>query len=115
MIAFIISFAAGATALVFAVALVIYILRQDEGNELMQEIGKAIQEGSMAFLKREYAVLGAFALIIFAVLWIFIDADVLDRIPGDARSLPATAISYLAGAVGFGAGGIYRDERGGPD
>ena len=35
----------------------------------------------MAFLKREYAVLGAFALISFAVLWIFIDADVLDRIP----------------------------------
>ena len=105
MTSFIISFAAGATALVFAVALVIYILRQDEGNELMQEIGKAIQEGAMAFLKREYAVLGAFALIIFAVLWIFIDADVLDRIPGDARSLPATAISYLAGAVASGLAG----------
>ena len=30
----------------------------------MREIGKAIQEGAMAFLKREYAVLGAFALII---------------------------------------------------
>ena len=51
MTSFIISFAAGATALVFAIALVIYILRQDEGNELMREIGKAIQEGAMAFLK----------------------------------------------------------------
>ena len=105
MTSFIISFAAGATALVFAIALVIYILRQDEGNELMREIGKAIQEGAMAFLKREYAVLGAFALIIFAVLWIFIDADVLGRIEGDARSLPATAISYMAGAVASGLAG----------
>ena len=105
MTSFIISFAAGATALVFAIALIIYILRQDEGNELMREIGKAIQEGAMAFLKREYAVLGAFALISFAVLWIFIDADVLNRIPGEARSLPATAISYMAGAVASGLAG----------
>ena len=106
MTSIVISFAAGATALVFAIALVMYILRQDEGNETMREIGKAIQEGAMAFLKREYAVLGAFSLIIFVILWIFIDADVLDRIPGDARSLPATAISYLAGAVASGLAGF---------
>ena len=105
MTSIVISFAAGATALVFAIALVMYILRQDEGNETMREIGKAIQEGAMAFLKREYAVLSAFSLIIFAILWIFIDADVLERIPGDARSLPATAISYLAGAVASGLAG----------
>ena len=105
MTSIVISFAAGATALVFAIALVMYILRQDEGNETMREIGKAIQEGAMAFLKREYAVLSAFSLIIFAILWIFIDVDVLERIPGDARSLPATAISYLAGAVASGLAG----------
>ena len=106
MTSIVISFAAGATALVFAIALVMYILRQDEGNETMREIGKAIQEGAMAFLKREYAVLGAFSLIIFVILWVFIDADVLDRIAGDARSLPATAISYLAGAVASGLAGF---------
>ena len=106
MTSIVISFAAGATALVFAIALVMYILRQDEGNETMREIGKAIQEGAMAFLKREYAVLGAFSLIIFVILWIFIDADVLDRIAGDGRTLPATAISYLAGAVASGLAGF---------
>ena len=106
MTSIVISFAAGATALLFAIALVMYILRQDEGNETMREIGKAIQEGAMAFLKREYAVLGAFSLIIFVILWVFIDVDVLDRIPGDARSLPATAISYLAGAVASGLAGF---------
>ena len=105
MTSIVISFAAGATALVFALALVMYILRQDEGNETMREIGKAIQEGAMAFLKREYAVLGAFSLIIFVILWLFIDADVLERIPGEARTLPATAISYIAGAVASGLAG----------
>ena len=106
MEAIIISFLAGGVALLFALALVMYILRQDQGNETMRQIAAAIQEGSMAFLKREYAVLSAFALIIFAVLWIFIDADVLDRIAGEDRKLPATAISYLAGAVASGLTGL---------
>ena len=106
MEAIIISFIAGGVALLFVLALIRYILRQDQGNETMKQIAAAIQEGSMAFLKREYAVLSAFALIIFAVLWIFIDADVLNRIDGVDRTLPATAISYLAGAVASGLTGL---------
>ena len=106
MEAIIISFIAGGVALLFVLALIRYILRQDQGNETMKQIAAAIQEGSMAFLKREYAVLSAFALIIFAILWIFIDADVLNRIDGVDRVLPATAISYLAGAVASGLTGL---------
>ena len=106
MEAIIISFIAGGVALLFVLALIRYILRQDQGNETMRQIAAAIQEGSMAFLKREYAVLSAFALIIFAILWIFIDADVLNRIDGVDRTLPATAISYLAGAVASGLTGL---------
>ena len=106
MEAIIISFIAGGVALLFVLALIRYILRQDQGNETMRQIAAAIQEGSMAFLKREYAVLSAFALIIFAILWIFIDADVLNRIDGVDRVLPATAISYLAGAVASGLTGL---------
>ncbi|MCH7996876.1 MAG: sodium-translocating pyrophosphatase, partial [Chloroflexi bacterium] len=106
MEAIIISFIAGGVALLFVLALIRYILRQDQGNETMKQIAAAIQEGSMAFLKREYAVLSAFALIIFAVLWIFIDADVLNRIDGVDRKLPSTAISYLAGAVASGLTGL---------
>ena len=106
MEAIIISFIAGGVALLFVLALIRYILRQDQGNETMRQIAAAIQEGSMAFLKREYAVLSAFALIIFAILWIFIDADVLNRIDGVDRKLPSTAISYLAGAVASGLTGL---------
>ena len=100
------SLISGGVALLFAIGLAAYILRQDQGDERMQEIGKAIQEGAMAFLTREYAVLSVFVVIIFAVLWVFIDADVMDKITGQSRDLPSTAISYLAGAVASGLAGL---------
>ena len=102
----IMSLIAGAVALLFSLALIMFIMRQDEGDDTMKEIASAIQEGSMAFLTREYAVLSVFGIIIFAILWIFIDADVLDKIGGSDRTLPSTAISYLAGAVASGLAGL---------
>lgn len=46
--------------------------RMSPGNERMQEIGKAIQEGADAFLKREYTFLAIFAAVVFLVLGFFI-------------------------------------------
>ncbi|TDB39797.1 MAG: sodium-translocating pyrophosphatase [Actinobacteria bacterium] len=45
-----------------------WVLKQDPGNEKMQEISKATQEGAMAFLLREYRVLVIFAAVVFLVL-----------------------------------------------
>ncbi|MGB4592720.1 MAG: sodium-translocating pyrophosphatase [Coriobacteriia bacterium] len=45
-----------------------WVLKQDPGNEKMQEISKATQEGAMAFLKAEWRVLIIFAIGVFAVL-----------------------------------------------
>jgi K(+)-stimulated pyrophosphate-energized sodium pump len=45
-----------------------WVLKQDSGTEKMQEISKAIQEGAMAFLLREYRVLIIFAAVVFLVL-----------------------------------------------
>ncbi|MBN2848403.1 MAG: sodium-translocating pyrophosphatase [Coriobacteriia bacterium] len=71
----------------FGVALYLasWVLKQDPGNERMQEISKATQEGALAFLMREYRVLVVFALVVavvlgFAVTWL-------------------TAIAFLTGAV----------------
>ena len=102
----ILSLTAGGVALLFALLLIAYIMRQDEGDDTMKGIASAIQEGAMAFLIREYAVLSIFVAIIFAILWIFIDADVLDKIAGPGRDLPSTAISYLAGAFASGLAGL---------
>ncbi len=90
--------AAGALALLFAVYLTFQVMRQDPGNDAVQEIGKAIQEGAMAFLRREYLLLAAFVLIITVIIAAFIDYDILGR-TGTDRSIPSTAISYLAGAL----------------
>ncbi len=107
-----IAMAAGAVALLFAVALTMNVLRQDRGNETIQFIGRAIQDGAMAFLAREYRMLTLFVLFIFAILALFIDYDVTKQVAentartvGD-RSIPMTAIAYLAGAVGSALAGL---------
>ena len=104
---FIVAFAAAAAGLVFALLLALNILRQDKGNETVQFIGRAIQEGAMAFLSREYRLLAIFVVIIFAVLAALIDYDLLGRIDShDGRTVPATAIAYLVGAIGSGLAGF---------
>ena len=107
MIIFILAFAAAAIGLVFALLLALNILKQDKGNETVQFIGRAIQEGAMAFLSREYRLLAIFVVIIFAVLAALIDYDLLGRIDShDGRTVPATAIAYLVGAIGSGLAGF---------
>ena len=107
VIIFILAFAAAAVGLVFALLLALNILRQDKGNETIQFIGRAIQEGAMAFLSREYRLLAVFVVIIFVVLAALIDYDLLGRIgTHDDRTVPATAIAYLVGAIGSGLAGF---------
>jgi K(+)-stimulated pyrophosphate-energized sodium pump len=100
-----IAFAAGGVALAFALALTLNILRQDKGDETIQFIGHAIQQGAMAFLAREYRMLAIFVVAMFVILAIFIDYDVLDKVGSD-RDMPSTAIAYLAGAVGSALAGF---------
>ena len=105
MTIFYIAIAAGLVGLGFAFILSLYILRQDKGDETVQFIGRAIQQGSMAFLSREYRLLGIFVVLMFIVLAVFIDYDVLDKV-GSNRSIPSTAIAYLTGAVGSALAGF---------
>ena len=107
-----IAIAAGLVGLGFAFLLTLNILRQDKGNETVQFIGKAIQEGAMAFLSREYRFLAIFVVAVFIILAALIDYDVTgriaentDRVDGD-RDWPSTAIAYLAGAIGSALAGF---------
>jgi len=100
--------AAGVVALLFSALLTMRIMRSDEGSEDVRFIGNAIREGAMAFLSREYRLLAVFVAAVFVILAVFIDYDVLERGDGSGPvgGVPATAISYLVGAVGSGLAGF---------
>ncbi|MFH1531777.1 MAG: sodium-translocating pyrophosphatase [Pseudomonadota bacterium] len=59
---------AGVIALVFAFIRAQWIMKQDQGNDRMKEIGHDIADGAMAFLGREYKVLSIFAVVVAAIL-----------------------------------------------
>lgn len=105
MTIFVIAIAAGIVALIFALILTMNLMRQDGGNEQVQFIGKAIQQGAMAFLTREYTLLAGFVIVIAIILAVLIDFDVTGRV-GSGNSFPSTAIAYLVGAVGSGLAGF---------
>ncbi len=82
-----IALAAGVLALLFALILVIRVLKAPQGSEEMQSIAKAIQEGSLAFLRREYIALAAFVAVVTVVLVVIPDIDY------------RTGIAYVVGAL----------------
>ncbi len=76
---------AGVIALIFAGYFASLVMKHSPGNQTMQEISKAIQEGAMAFLTREYKVLSFFVLFMAILLFVFIN--------------PFTAVAFIGGAI----------------
>lgn len=75
----------GIIALLFAFYKAYSVSKMDPGNDRMQEISSYIQEGAMAFLKREYRTLAIFIAILFVVLALIINIQ--------------TSLCFLLGAV----------------
>lgn len=87
---------AGGLALLFALWKSRWVLNQSPGNEAMQEIGVAIREGAIAFLKREYQVLALFVLVVACLLGM--------AYSGEQRFV---TVSFVAGAVCSGLAGLF--------
>jgi len=79
------SLAAGIISLIFAGLLAAKITAAEPGNERMMEIAKYIQEGAMAFLRREYTALAGFVIVVFGLIAYFIDMQ--------------TAICFISGSI----------------
>src|SRR3990167_266829 len=74
----------GVFGLCCAITIYFYIKMLPAGNQKMQDIAKAIQEGAMAFLKTEYSILILFIAIVFGLLWWKLELN--------------TALSFVLGA-----------------
>ena len=108
--------ALGAGVLALAVAGFLYnrVVSKPQGTSAVTDIGDLIQEGALAFLRREYTILAAFVATVFVVLALLIDfnltgnstiKELLSRGSIDITG-PWTALSYLAGAIGSALAGF---------
>ena len=57
-------------AVVYGVTTSRWLLALSPGNQEMQDISKAVQEGADAYLNRQFKTLAPFAVLIFAVLFV---------------------------------------------
>jgi K(+)-stimulated pyrophosphate-energized sodium pump len=87
----------GILALIYAFIKSRWINKQDPGNEKMKAIGQAVREGAMAFLAREYKVLGIFVVAV-AVLLAFGNAS---------QGTSLVALSFIVGALCSGLAGFF--------
>ena len=76
------------------------VMAASPGNERMQELARAIQEGAMAFLKTEYRVLSLFVVAVAVGLW-FLGEDKGGGIQTVIAFLCGAFASALAGWVGM--------------
>ena len=77
--------------LIYLVVQIRRVLGMDSGNQTMQEIAVAIQEGAAAFLNREYTFLAGFVVVVAIIITLFLEWQ--------------TAFSFILGAVASGAAG----------
>jgi K(+)-stimulated pyrophosphate-energized sodium pump len=59
-----ISLGFGILALLFAAGIWNWVKSQSPGNEKMQEVGGAIRDGALAYLKQQFRTMGIFVVII---------------------------------------------------
>ena len=90
------SIGAGALAILFGVISTQWILKQPAGNERMQEIAAAIQEGAKAYMDRQYMTISVVGIVLFAVLGFALDW--------------ATAIGFAIGAIFSALAGYIGDH-----
>ncbi len=83
---------AGGLALLYGVMSIKWVLGLPAGNERMQAIAAAVQEGAQAYLKRQYTTIAMVGVVLFVLLAIFLH-------------LP-TAIGFAIGAILSGAAGF---------
>ena len=98
----ILSLAVAAAGLLYAVNAFKQIQQKDPGDDLMQKIAKAIQDGGKAFLHAEYKYLGIFVAAVFVALCLGKDDPATNSYLG-----VKTGVAFLFGALASGTAGYF--------
>ncbi|WP_297800956.1 sodium-translocating pyrophosphatase [Arenimonas sp. GDDSR-1] len=84
--------ACAALAIIYGLYTTGWILKQDAGNDKMQAIAAAVQEGAGAYLRRQYTTIAMVGVVLFVVIGFAIDWP--------------TAVGFAIGAVLSGVAGF---------
>jgi K(+)-stimulated pyrophosphate-energized sodium pump len=84
----------GGAAVAYGIGLTVWLLSLPPGNERMQEIAKAVQEGASAYLRRQYQTIAIVAVVPFLLIGFY------DKLGW------GTAIGFLIGALLSAAAGF---------
>ncbi|MDO8409150.1 MAG: sodium-translocating pyrophosphatase [Phenylobacterium sp.] len=83
---------AGLLAVLYGIVQSAFLMRASPGNERMQEIAAAIQEGAQAYLRRQYTTIAMVGVVILIAVWLLLG--------------PEPAIGFVVGAVLSGGAGF---------
>ena len=83
---------AGLLAVLYGIVQSAFLMRASPGNERMQEIAAAIQEGAQAYLRRQYTTIALVGVVILIAVWLLLG--------------PEPAIGFVVGAVLSGGAGF---------
>jgi K(+)-stimulated pyrophosphate-energized sodium pump len=72
----VLALAAAGVAVVYGAATTRWLLSQSPGNQQMQDISQAVQEGAAAYLNRQYTIIGIVAVVIAIALAIDIETAI---------------------------------------
>jgi K(+)-stimulated pyrophosphate-energized sodium pump len=94
----IIALVCAGAAVVYGVTTSRWLLSLSPGNEEMQSISQAVQEGATAYLRRQYTIIAGVAVVLAIVLAIALEAS-------DAEGI-LVAVGFLIGGTFSGAAGF---------
>ena len=73
------------------------VLSAPAGNEKMQDIAAAIQEGAQAYLNRQYRAIGIVGVVVAVLVFVFLDMS--------RGGVPISTIGFLLGSILSGVAG----------
>jgi len=91
-LSYLIALGSGVLAIIYGIFLIWRVIKSPAGNQKMQEIAAAIQEGASAYLNRQYKTVAVIALVLAVVLYFVLGWQ--------------TAVGFLVGAVLSAAAGF---------